>query len=99
MHKIDLRKIFECSHLKLTVYGRKQTSIYVTNTLPHAVPLVRGPLRLVPISFHGIAIFNMSSLQMISPITWLVIGEINYLAGLSFHDEPAAQSHIPNPDQ
>ena len=33
MHEIDLREIFECTHLKFTVYGRKQASTYV-NTLP-----------------------------------------------------------------
>ena len=37
VHEIDLREIFECAHLKFTVYGCKQASTYV-NTLPQCSP-------------------------------------------------------------
>ena len=29
MHEIDLCEIFECAHLKFTVYGRKQARTYI----------------------------------------------------------------------
>ena len=44
---INLREIFEYAHLKFTVYGRKQTSMYV-RIHTQAVLLVWGSLRLVP---------------------------------------------------
>ena len=50
-NNIDLREIFECAHLKFTVYGRKQARTYIC-MLTHfrnAVPLVWGSLRLAPI--------------------------------------------------
>ena len=39
--EIDLREIFECAHLKFTVYGRKQARTYV-NTLPQCSPASVG---------------------------------------------------------
>ena len=50
MHEIDLREIFECAHLKFTVYGRKQAStyVYMLTHFRNAVPLVWGSLRLAP---------------------------------------------------
>ena len=41
VHEIDLREIFECAHLKITVYGRKQALTYV-NTLPQCSPASVG---------------------------------------------------------
>ena len=45
MHEIDLREIFECIHIKFTVYGRKQASTNVrtyVNTLPQCSPASVG---------------------------------------------------------
>ena len=43
--EIDLREIFECAHLKYTVYGHKVVYIHICAI---AVPLVWGSLRLAP---------------------------------------------------
>ena len=48
VHKIDLREIFECAHLKFTVYGRKH--IRMLTHFRNAVPLVWGSLRLAPMT-------------------------------------------------
>ena len=42
-----LHEIFNCAHLKFTVYSRKQTYIHTTSA--NAVTLVWGSLRLAPI--------------------------------------------------
>ena len=48
LHHIDLREIFECTHLKFTVSGRsKQANIYTH--VHNEVMLVWGSLRLTPI--------------------------------------------------
>ena len=47
VHEIDLRKIFECAHLKFTVYGHKQESMYV-NTLPQCSPARVGLTQACP---------------------------------------------------
>ena len=66
VQEIDLREIFECAHLKFTVYGRKQARTYV-NTLPQcslaSVRLAQARPNNVTASANGVTVLFGASWQ------------------------------------
>ena len=88
----NFRKIFKCAHLKFTAYGRKQANIH---TCAHAVPLVWGSLRLIPIlaafTWHNkvstLPLCFLNSLHVMCPHNPSALhdGHINFMCHLTLY--------------